>query len=162
MSKLSITSRNSFSENTLIEQPAIELFRLFKWEYANCYEEFDILTGSPLGRETKSEVILLSRLHPALQSLNPAASEDDIELAIEELTKDRSSLSLVNANREIYHLLKEGIKISDDGDASDVEGAPRIRLIDWNTPAKNDFLLCSQFWVSWGDTIPAAQTLSVL
>ncbi len=137
-----------FSENTLVEQPAIELFKSIKWNIVNCYDEFDLPSGSPLGRETKSEVIILSHLRPALQSLNPHASEDDIELAIEELTKDRSSLSLVNANREIYHLLKEGIKISDNGEANDAEGAPRIRLIDWSKPAKNDFLLCSQFWVA--------------
>jgi type I restriction enzyme R subunit len=136
-----------YNEDILIEQPAIELFQSFDWDFVNCFEEFDLPSGSTLGRETKSDVVLVSRLRPVLQKLNPEASKEDIERAIEELTKDRSSLSLINANREIYHLLKEGIKISDDANNQD-ESAPRIRVIDWNNPENNDFLLCSQFWIA--------------
>jgi len=136
-----------YNEDILIEQPAIELFQSFDWNFINCFDEFDAPSGSPLGRETKSEVVIVSRLRPVLQTLNPEATEEDIERAIEELTKDRSSLSLVNANREIYQLLKEGIKISDDANNQD-ESAPRIRVINWNHPENNDFLLCSQFWIA--------------
>jgi type I restriction enzyme R subunit len=136
-----------YNEDILIEQPAIELFRSFDWDFINCFDEFDSPSGSPLGRETKSEVVLISRLQPKLKELNTEASEEDIARAIEELTKDRSSLSLVNANREIYQLLKEGIKITDDANNQD-ESAPRIRVIDWNNPENNDFLLCSQFWIA--------------
>jgi len=87
-----------YNEDILIEQPAIELFQSFDWNFINCFDEFDAPSGSPLGRETKSEVVIVSRLRPVLQTLNPEATEEDIERAIEELTKDRSSLSLVNAN----------------------------------------------------------------
>ena len=31
--------------------------------------------------------------------------------AIEEVTRDRSRMSLVAANREVYHLLKDGVRI---------------------------------------------------
>ena len=136
-----------YNEDILIEQPAIEFFKSFDWNFINCFDEFDLPSAGPLGRETKSEVVLVSRLRPALQKLNSEASKEDIERAIEELTKDRSSLSLVNANRDIYQLLKEGIKISDDANNQD-ESAPSIRVIDWNNPENNDFLLCSQFWIA--------------
>ena len=35
-----------------------------------------------------------------------------ITAAVDELTRDRSAMSLEAANREVYLLLKEGIKVS--------------------------------------------------
>ena len=32
---------NDFSENALVEQTAIALFRDLGWEYANCFHEFE-------------------------------------------------------------------------------------------------------------------------
>jgi type I restriction enzyme, R subunit len=40
------------------------------WETYNAYAEFEQV-GSFLGRENKSEVVLLARLRPALERLNP-------------------------------------------------------------------------------------------
>ena len=61
---------NTFSEDTLIEQPAIALFASLGWETANCFDETFCPEGM-LGRDTSSEVRLLSRLLPALERLNP-------------------------------------------------------------------------------------------
>ena len=60
----------SFSEDALIEQPALALLGQLGWETANCFDETFGAEGT-LGRETKSEVVLLSRLRPALEKLNP-------------------------------------------------------------------------------------------
>ncbi len=98
---------NPYSEDELIEQPAISLLAEMGWETLNCYNEFD-RSDSPLGRQTKSEVVLTSRLQPALQRLNPTATQEAIPKAIEELTRSRSLMSDVEANREIYTLLKDG------------------------------------------------------
>ena len=65
-----------------------------------------------------AEVVLVSKLLPALERLNPEISLEAISLAIEELTSDQSAQSLPQANREIYHLLKDGVKValqSEDG-----------------------------------------------
>jgi len=56
------------------------------------------------GREAKGEVMLTGRLKPALQRLNPELPSE-AQAAVEELTRDRSALSLVEANREIDKLL---------------------------------------------------------
>ncbi len=133
-----------FSENILVEQPAIELFESLMWEYRDCYEEFNLAGGSPLGRETKSEVVLIQKLRDALERLNPAAPEEAIHYAIEVVTKDCSALSLVNANREIYQHLKSGITYS----STEQEEPIRIRIIDWNDHTQNDYLLCSQLWIT--------------
>ena len=102
---------NDFSENTLVEQTAIALFRDLGWDYANCFHEFEQLGGSLLGRQSKSEVILESRLRPVLQKLNPALPAEAFSQAIEEISRDRSLMSPVQANREVYNLLKDGVKV---------------------------------------------------
>ena len=136
-----------YSEDALVEQPAIALFETLGWKTINAYGEFDHGT-SILGRETKAEVILKSHLRLALLRINPDVAVESIHQAIEELTRDRSRMSAVAANREIYHLLKSGVRVpvaDSDGDGESVEV---VRVVDWENSANNDFLLCSQFWVT--------------
>ena len=57
-------------------------------------------------------------------------------------------MSAVTANREIYQLLKNGVRVllpDPDGDGETVEV---VHVIDWNNHSNNDFLLCSQFWIT--------------
>ena len=57
---------NLYTEDALIEQPAIAVFRELGWSAANCFHEFE--GGPHLGRETSAEVVLLKPLRAALQS----------------------------------------------------------------------------------------------
>jgi type I restriction enzyme R subunit len=137
---------NPYTEDAIIEQPAIALMASLGWQTANCFDE-SFGQGSMLGRETSSEVVLISRLRPALKRLNPKLPVQAIELAVEELVRERSLMSPVQANREVYRLLKDGVKVkfrNDDG----VECDETVRVIDWITPANNDFQLTSQLWIS--------------
>lgn len=137
---------NDYSEDNLVEQPAIALFAGLGWETENCfYEKFG--ENSTFGRETSSEVVLLPRLRSALERLNPALPKEAIELAIEELVRDRSIMSPANANREIYQLFKNGVKVSFQ-DSENEEIVETVQVIDWNEPLNNNFFLASQFWVS--------------
>ena len=139
---------NPYSEDQLIEQPAIGLLTEIGWETLNCYSEFEQAEGSPLGRQTKSEVVLTSRLRPALAQLNPDATEDTITKAIEQLTDSRALMSPVEANREIYTLLKDGVKVSlsdPDGEGETVEV---LQVIDWENPENNNFFAASQFHIT--------------
>ena len=136
-----------FSEDTLVEQPAIALFDELGYDIANCFHEKTGTSGSTLGRETTEEVILVPKLRCALEKLNPGLDSDAINLAIEELARDRSAMSMVQANREVYKLLKGGVKVSfenDEGEDTD----ETVRIIDWNDPQNNDFFVASQFWIS--------------
>ncbi|GCE04790.1 type I restriction endonuclease subunit R [Dictyobacter aurantiacus] len=134
------------SEDQLVEQPAIALFDELGYETVNAYREKWGEKGT-LGRETMAEVVLVPRLRLALQKLNPGASSSGLELAIEELTCSRSDLSLIQANHEIYRLLKQGVKVTVTND-DDEEVEETIRVIDWGTPSNNDFLLVSQMWIT--------------
>ena len=82
-----------YTEDNLIQQPAILRFHDLGWEVADCFEEKCGVQGT-LGRETRAEVVLVSKLRPALERLNPEASAEAIDLAVEELTRDRSAQSL--------------------------------------------------------------------
>ena len=139
---------NPYSEDQLIEQPAIHLLENIGWETLNCYSEFEQTEESSLGRQTKSEVVLTARLRPALAKLNPDATPDTIDKAIEELTQSRAVMSPVEANREIYTLLKDGVKVTLSDPNSEGETVEVLQVIDWDTPENNDFFAASQFWIT--------------
>jgi type I restriction enzyme R subunit len=101
---------SDYSEDALVEQPAIALLAELGWETVNAYNELDH-GASSLGRETRAEVILKSRLRLALLKINPEVATESIHQAIEELTRDRSRMSMAAANREIYHLIKNGVRV---------------------------------------------------
>ena len=139
---------NPYSEDQLIEQPAIHLLEDIGWETLNCQNEFEQTEESPLGRQTKSEVVLTARLKTALKRFNPTATDAAIAKAVEELTQSRAVMSPVEANREIYTLLKDGVKVTlsePDGEGETVEV---LQVIDWDTPENNDFFAASQFWIT--------------
>src|SRR4030042_27943 len=102
---------SDYSENTLIEQPAIELLKGLGWKHINALHETLGLSGI-LGRDNQSEIILQSRLRSAFHRLNPDLPPEAYNLAFEELTRDRSRLSMAGANREIYQLLRNGVKVN--------------------------------------------------
>ncbi len=135
-----------YTEQELIEQPAIELLKELGWEHINALHEILGPSGT-LDRDNQSEIILQSRLRDAIKRLNPDLPSEAFDLVYEELTRDRSRLSMPAANREIYQLLRNGIKVH----LPDLEGGGEkvetVRLIDWDNHANNDFLLVSQFWV---------------
>jgi len=187
---------HAYTEDQLVEQPAIGLFAELGWAIAFGNPHPGPLPAGEgvivdelglLGRETKGEVVLVSRLRAALEKLNPSLPPEAITAAVDELTRDRSAMSLPAANREIYALIKDGIRVSiaapedspsspallprgeggaavpstsgrgikgegrgGDGSRRDSGGqrTERVRVIDWENPAANDFLLVSQFSVT--------------
>ena len=140
-------SAHAYTEDQLVEQPAIGLFAELGWTTVSALEETFGATGTLL-RETKGEVVLVSRLRAALERLNPALPAEAITGAVDELTRDRSAMSLEAANRELYLLLKEGIKVSVPDRERGGQKTERLRVMDWEHPANNDFLLVSQFSVT--------------
>lgn len=136
---------HDYSEDTLVEQPAIALFESLGWETGNLYAEWTGSSSSE-GRQTQQDVVLEGRLRAALSKLNPDLPSDAINLVVEELARDRSKLLPVNANQEVYRLLKDGVPVS----VTDEHGHNTLkvaRVIDWGNVEENDFFLASQFWV---------------
>jgi len=139
--------RRAYTEDQLVEQPAIGLFAELGWQTVSALEETFGADGT-LGRDTKGEVVLIPRLRAALERLNPGQPPEAISSAVDELTRDRSATLLTAANREIYLLLKEGITVSVPDRERGGQKTERLRVIDWHGPEANDFLLVSQFSVT--------------
>lgn len=140
-------SPHAYTEDHLIEQPAIGLFSELGWKTVSAIDETFGSTGS-LQRETKSDVVLLPRLRAALANLNPNLPSEAITSAIDELTRDRSTMSIEAANRNVYSLLKDGIQLSLPDHDNGSQKPERVSVIDWQHPANNDFLLVSQLSVT--------------
>ncbi|MBI4245281.1 MAG: type I restriction endonuclease subunit R [Planctomycetes bacterium] len=137
---------NEFSEDNLIEQTAVKIFAGLwgKENFANAYsgeadEEF--------GRENPDEVVLMNYLKIALVKLNPSVSTKALNLAIDELIKDRSAMSMVNANYETWHLLREGVKVETENKKGEWQ-TETVKVIDWQNPKENHFMLVSQMWIT--------------
>jgi type I restriction enzyme, R subunit len=138
---------HAYTEDQLVEQPAIGLFADLGWQTVSALEE-TFGAGGTLGRETKGEVVLAARMRAALVRLNPALPAEAINNAIDAIARDRSAMLAEAANREVYGLLKEGITVSVPDLAHGGQKTERLRIVDWERPENNDFLLVSQFSVT--------------
>ncbi|ADR35423.1 type I site-specific deoxyribonuclease, HsdR family (plasmid) [Sulfuricurvum kujiense DSM 16994] len=141
----------SYTEDSIVEQSALSIFQEMQWQNLNVYKE-DFGENGTLGRFNRSEVVLRPRLLHALEKLNPAISKTSLSEAADMIMRDRSAMSPIAANQEVYKIIKDGLKLSvhnDEGESEDVT----LRVIDWEQPKENDFLLCSQFWIM-GETQP--------
>ncbi len=137
---------NQFSEDNLIEQTVIKLIKEV-WDdpagHINAYTDEE---DAKLGRENRDEVVLTKCLLPALEKINPELPKEALEQAVEQLVRDRSHLSLVNANKEIYLLLRDGASVQVENRDGEYE-TETARFFDFANPANNNFLCVSQFWV---------------
>jgi len=134
-----------FNEYQLVEQPAIKLFEELGWEAIDAYRE-TLGTDGTLGREDRREVVLVPRLQAALERLNPELPREAIQAAIAQLSRDRSVMHHVRANREVYEFVRDGVRVNVR--AEDGSELPEVvQVIDWSTPEVNDFLLVSQLWI---------------
>jgi len=136
---------NPDSEDAL-EQATIKRFVAMGYETANLFGE-TFGEHSSHGRETSSDVIFRPRLKSAIESLNPDVPPDAATMAIEVISRDRSAMNPVYANQELHEMLKNGVPVTwrdEDG----VEGSDRLRVIDWENPANNDYFLTQQMWVT--------------
>ncbi len=102
----------TYTEDGLVEQPAIKLFSQLDWDTAICWDESfgEDQETDPLdfGRETRNDVVLFKRLTAALKKLNPKIPKHILQEAIDDIARDRSAMSAIAANEVIYQLLKDG------------------------------------------------------
>ena len=139
-------SPGNYSEDSLVEQPAIQLFAELGWETLSASDEVMGASGT-LGRETKSEVVLAVRLRSTLVRLNQSLPSEAINAAVNELSRNRSAMLPTAANRELWALMRDGVKVSVPDLVRGGQKNERIRVVDWDDPTANDFLLVSQMTI---------------
>ena len=138
---------HAYTEDQLVEQPAIGLFTQLGWQTVWAMEE-TFGPGGTLERDNPGEVVLVARLRTALTKLNPKSPAEAVSAAIEAIIRDRGAMTLPAANREVYALLKEGVLVSVPDKINGGQKTERLRVVDWDQPANNDFLLVNQFSVT--------------
>lgn len=137
---------SEFSEDGAVEQPALTLFQQLGWQHLNLMEEKPGSTNLT-GRTSFRQTWLPMRLHAALVKLNPGLPAEALKLAEDTLTQDRSALSPIAANRELYHLLRDGVRVEVKRPENGKSETVTVRVIDWRDVAANDFLVASQVWI---------------
>lgn len=140
--------KSKLSEDTLTEQPVIDWLKELGYDY-----EYgpDLAPGGPMQeRDDFRQVLLLPRLERSLRRINPDLSEKAIEKAIDQLVKF-SYPNLDLANKEIYKFLTQGISI-EVREGSDRRGKI-VKLVDYDNPANNEFLVVNQFAVQGPDVV---------
>jgi type I restriction enzyme, R subunit len=140
---------HSFSEDTLVEQTAMHLLAQLGWRTVDAMVE-DYGSESLLGRDSRRGVILERELMAALRHLNPDLPEAALRQALDLITLDRFTTTVIRANRELYDLLKGGVPVTFEGEGGD-QTIERVRVIDWDAPANNRFLAVQQLWVTSPD-----------
>ena len=111
----------------------------------------DIATGEP-GAERSDpnyrDVLLETRLHQALERLNPDLPPEALEDAYRKLTRVDAP-SLVERNRALHRMLVNGVTVEYRRKDGSIAGA-QARVIDFDKAANNDWLAVNQFTVSEG------------
>ncbi len=136
--------RSPYSEAGLVEEPALELLAELEWEVVNAFGEVLGPAGT-LGRDSMHEVVLVHRLRDAIRFLNPDVPDHIREEALQAVTKDRSVMDRVRANRELHTLLRDGYRAEWTDDRGDKQFAT-VRFVDFLDSTKNDWLAASQVW----------------
>lgn len=102
-------------------------------------------------RPTPADCILSQRLTAALDRLNPNLPPDTIATTARVLTRPPHPTPIQN-NRWMHGLLVDGMEVEyKDGKSKETRGG-RARLIDFDTPTNNDWLVVRQLSVQGPDS----------
>jgi len=131
----------------MIEKAAI---KLLVSEYALLYTHLDCYTEKPetlpdgTGRSDKKQVVLPEILFEKLCALNPDIPEETVKSAAEELCRNDYGDPLEDNYRR-YQKIRNGVPVKFKKNGRETKGL--LRLIDFNRPESNSFIVASQMWV---------------
>lgn len=131
---------NYISEDQ-IEKAIVEVFtHNLGYRHINCME------NDTTGRQAETDVVIKPLLRRKLAELNRGLPESAIDQAFEQLCQTRLDKSEFGANKEIAGLIKNGIQL-EINNAKGRKETVNVKVVDFNEPTKNDYLVVSQLWV---------------
>jgi len=154
----------NFAES-IVEDAALSWFK--ELDYAVAHGPHIAPDELHAERKSFSEAVLAKRLRDALAELNPKIPVEALDDAFRKVTVPQHP-SLIANNRALHRMLVEGISVecsapsprpSPDGRGKKGEGEADndlrrrheiVRLIDWENPDANDWLVVNQFTVIEG------------
>ena len=136
-----------YSEDKLVQQTTSDYFENeLKWRFAYAYNRETYGTNGTLGRKDQTETILTRYLRQAIEQLNPNHPSTAYDDAIKRLIETTSSQTLLQINQDKYKLIRDGIRVSYKNDKGELK-EPLLKVIDFDTPANNDFLIVRELWI---------------
>ena len=99
-------------------------------------------------RDSFGDVVLVGRLREAIDRLNPKIPAEARDEAFRKLLLTDSP-ALVANNRKFHFMLRDGVEVEFRRADGSIAG-DRVRLIDFDDPANNDWLALNQFTVIEG------------
>lgn len=125
-----------------IEEYAIDLLKELGYSYV--HGSVIAPDGEEQERANYEQVILFDRLKRSLVRINYDLDHSLIDEAIKELQRISSPELIVN-NELIHRFITEGIPITKRTESG--ERGERVKIIDFDNPELNEFLVCNQFTV---------------
>lgn len=131
---------NYISEDQ-IEKAIIDVFtHNLGYRHINCIDK------DSTGRLTETDVVIKPLLRRKLTELNKGLPESAIDEAFGQLCQTRLDKSEFEANKEIAGLIKNGIQL-EINNAKGRKETVKVKVVDFNEPSKNDYLVVSQLWI---------------
>ena len=134
---------SAFVAESGVEEMCLDLFAGVGWQVL--YGP-DIAPDTPAAeRDDYKEVLLRGRLERAIAQLNPTMSASDVAGVVDTFRRP-TSVDLLSENWRAYNLLVHGVPF----ERRDKNGELRhdlARLVDFDEPENNEFLVVNQFTV---------------
>ncbi len=130
-----------------LTESAIEAFAIHLFErqgYSSLYGPDIAPDGTSPERRHYDDVLLTGRLESALRRINPRHSPTVLQAALKEVQRIHSPDLLAN-NEAFHRLLTEGVGVSYQQNGN--ERGDLVKLIDFDTPENNEFVVANQFTV---------------
>lgn len=136
-----------YSEDQLIQKSTADfLEKELGWKSVYAYDQETLGANGTLGRGSYHEVLLVSHFSKALKALNPWLTDKQLQECVERMTEHMSSQTLMQINEQKYQLIRDGIpvtRVKPNGETEEV----RAKVIDFASPAKNEFLCVRELQV---------------
>ena len=137
----------AFTES-LVEQAALNWLKGLGYQVLHGP---DLAVGEPGAERTDAncrEVILEGRLRQALARLNQGLPPEALEDAFRKVRRAEAP-SLIERNRTVHRLLVDGVTVEYKRPDGSIAGT-QAKIIDFDEPARNDWLAVNQFTVAEG------------
>jgi type I restriction enzyme R subunit len=126
-----------------VEQPAIDQLVSLGWTYVSGTDLSP--DNSTPERASEKEVILKDRLTNAIKKINPWISDDNLRKISHDLIHP-STTTLMEANQSIHETLIKYISVVQNVGRGN--RGQTVKIIDFDNPTNNEFIVTSQFKVS--------------
>jgi type I restriction enzyme, R subunit len=133
-----MTNSSDWNEKTLVENRFINLLNKLGYEHIHG-------PSLDIERDTQSEVVLKGRIVKAIQKLNPWIEENNLNKIIRTITHVQAT-SLMEANQIFYENLVNMFSIQQD--LGKGKKNQTVKLLDFERPENNEFLVVDQFTIS--------------